>query len=166
MFLFPLIVCVSHSLQCILFYFFVYVDHFLHALTESNQFKLNLFFWKLYFYATTGNVFVIAAIILERNLQNVANYLVASLAVADLFVACLVMPLGAVYEVRSYCNILRFFAWNRFGFCSLFNTGSQNIMVKEFYRTFELIVSISLLINFRLKFWKINCGQSPIEHIY
>lgn len=47
----------------------------------------------------TGNVFVIAAIILERNLQNVANYLVASLAVADLFVACLVMPLGAVYEV-------------------------------------------------------------------
>lgn len=37
---------------------------------------------------------------LERNLQNVANYLVASLAVADLFVACLVMPLGAVYEVR------------------------------------------------------------------
>lgn len=46
-----------------------------------------------------GNVFVIAAIILERHLQNVANYLVASLAVADLFVACLVMPLGAVYEV-------------------------------------------------------------------
>lgn len=46
-----------------------------------------------------GNVFVIAAIILERNLQNVANYLVASLAVADLLVACLVMPLGAVYEV-------------------------------------------------------------------
>jgi len=49
----------------------------------------------------TGNVFVIAAIILERNLQNVANYLVASLAVADLFVACLVMPLGAVYEVST-----------------------------------------------------------------
>lgn len=50
---------------------------------------------------TIGNVFVIAAIILERNLQNVANYLVASLAVADLFVACLVMPLGAVYEVST-----------------------------------------------------------------
>jgi 5-hydroxytryptamine receptor 1 len=46
-----------------------------------------------------GNVFVIAAILLERNLQNVANYLVMSLAVADLMVACLVMPLGAVYEV-------------------------------------------------------------------
>ncbi|CAO1314108.1 unnamed protein product [Diamesa tonsa] len=48
-----------------------------------------------------GNVFVIAAIVLERNLQNVANYLVASLAVADLMVACLVMPLSAVYEISS-----------------------------------------------------------------
>ena len=47
-----------------------------------------------------GNVFVIAAIILERNLQSVANYLILSLAVADLLVAVLVMPLGAIYEVR------------------------------------------------------------------
>ncbi|XP_023314607.1 5-hydroxytryptamine receptor-like isoform X2 [Trichogramma pretiosum] len=45
-----------------------------------------------------GNVFVIAAILLERNLQSVANYLILSLAVADLLVACLVMPL-ALYEV-------------------------------------------------------------------
>ncbi|XP_025419874.1 dopamine receptor 2-like [Sipha flava] len=45
-----------------------------------------------------GNALVIAAILLERNLQNVANYLIVSLAVADLMVACLVMPLGAVYE--------------------------------------------------------------------
>ncbi|XP_023223055.1 5-hydroxytryptamine receptor 2B-like [Centruroides sculpturatus] len=48
-----------------------------------------------------GNVFVIAAIFLERNLQTVGNGLVLSLAVADLMVACLVMPLGAVYEVRQ-----------------------------------------------------------------
>ena len=47
----------------------------------------------------SGNVFVIAAILLERHLQNVANYLILSLAVADLLVAVLVMPLGAVYEV-------------------------------------------------------------------
>ncbi|XP_050432621.1 5-hydroxytryptamine receptor-like, partial [Adelges cooleyi] len=46
-----------------------------------------------------GNALVIAAILLERNLQNVANYLIVSLAVADLMVACLVMPLGAVYEL-------------------------------------------------------------------
>ena len=46
-----------------------------------------------------GNIFVIAAIIMEKNLQSVANYLILSLAVADLLVAVLVMPLGAVYEV-------------------------------------------------------------------
>ena len=49
----------------------------------------------------SGNVFVIAAILLERHLQNVANYLILSLAVADLLVAVLVMPLGAVYEVGN-----------------------------------------------------------------
>lgn len=48
-----------------------------------------------------GNVFVIAAILLERHLQSVANYLILSLAVADLLVAALVMPLGAVYEVSK-----------------------------------------------------------------
>ena len=51
-------------------------------------------------FSFSGNVFVIAAIILERNLQSVANYLILSLAVADLLVAVLVMPLGAIYEVR------------------------------------------------------------------
>jgi len=53
----------------------------------------------------TGNMFVMAAILMERNLQSVANYLIISLAFADLMVACLVMPLGAVYEVR---NLLRY----------------------------------------------------------
>ena len=48
-----------------------------------------------------GNVFVIAAIILEKNLHNVANYLILSLAVADLMVASIVMPISAVKEVRK-----------------------------------------------------------------
>ena len=48
-----------------------------------------------------GNVFVMMAILMDRQLQSVANYLILSLAVADLLVAVLVMPLGAVYEVRS-----------------------------------------------------------------
>lgn len=48
-----------------------------------------------------GNIFVMAAILMERNLRTVSNYLVLSLAVADLMVACLVMPLGAVYEVTQ-----------------------------------------------------------------
>ncbi|XP_060066308.1 5-hydroxytryptamine receptor-like [Ylistrum balloti] len=48
-----------------------------------------------------GNVFVIAAIILEKNLHNVANYLILSLAVADLMVATLVMPISVVNEVST-----------------------------------------------------------------
>ena len=60
---------------------------------------LSPFFFSL-FNTPIGNVFVIAAILLERHLHSVANYLIVSLAVADLLVACLVMPLGAVYEVK------------------------------------------------------------------
>lgn len=74
-----------------------------------QNFKTNIIL--LLFIKSVGNVFVIAAIILERNLQNVANYLVASLAVADLLVACLVMPLGAVYEVRVQIINCMFVAW-------------------------------------------------------
>ena len=47
-----------------------------------------------------GNVFVMVAIGVERHLRmNVANYLIASLAVADLLVAALVMPLAAMNDV-------------------------------------------------------------------
>ncbi|RUS92145.1 hypothetical protein EGW08_000169 [Elysia chlorotica] len=48
-----------------------------------------------------GNCFVIAAVILERSLHNVANYLILSLAVADLMVAVLVMPLSVVSEISK-----------------------------------------------------------------
>ncbi|CAL1297845.1 unnamed protein product [Larinioides sclopetarius] len=48
-----------------------------------------------------GNIFVLAAILRERNLQTLSNYLVFSLAIADLMVACLVMPIGAQYEVMN-----------------------------------------------------------------
>lgn len=60
----------------------------------------------------SGNVFVIAAILLERHLHSVANYLIVSLAVADLLVACLVMPLAAVNEVifhSTFTSFLSFF---------------------------------------------------------
>ncbi|XP_053203942.1 5-hydroxytryptamine receptor-like [Panonychus citri] len=52
-----------------------------------------------------GNLFVIVAIWIDRNLQNIQNYLVASLAAADFMVACLVMPLGALYEVQGQWSL-------------------------------------------------------------
>lgn len=49
-----------------------------------------------------GNAFVIAAIVLEKNLHCVANYLILSLAVADFMVASIVMPISAVNEVTKH----------------------------------------------------------------
>lgn len=48
-----------------------------------------------------GNLFVIVAILIDKNLQTTANQLVLSLAVADLMVACLVMPLGAYNDIHQ-----------------------------------------------------------------
>ncbi|KAM3838128.1 D(3) dopamine receptor [Diretmus argenteus] len=60
-----------------------------------------------------GNVLVCMVVLRERSLQTTTNYLVVSLAVADLLVASLVMPWAVYLEVvggawifsRLYCNI-------------------------------------------------------------
>ncbi|XP_031706315.1 D(3) dopamine receptor isoform X2 [Anarrhichthys ocellatus] len=60
-----------------------------------------------------GNVLVCLAVLRERSLQTTTNYLVVSLAVADLLVASLVMPWAVYLEVvggawlfsRLYCNV-------------------------------------------------------------
>lgn len=52
-----------------------------------------------------GNVCVVAAVIVDRHLHNVANYLVASLAITDLMVAAFVMPFAAL-QVVSTCWFL------------------------------------------------------------
>uniref|UniRef100_A0A4W5NTK0 Dopamine receptor D3 n=1 Tax=Hucho hucho TaxID=62062 RepID=A0A4W5NTK0_9TELE len=48
-----------------------------------------------------GNVLVCLAVVRERSLQTTTNYLVVSLAVADLLVASLVMPWAVYLEVHS-----------------------------------------------------------------
>ena len=42
-----------------------------------------------------GNVLVILSVVKERSLQNITNYFIVSLAVADLCVAGVVMPFYA-----------------------------------------------------------------------
>lgn len=48
-----------------------------------------------------GNVLVCLAVLRERSLQTTTNYLVVSLAVADLLVASLVMPWAVYLEVSE-----------------------------------------------------------------
>ncbi|KAI1299274.1 5-hydroxytryptamine receptor [Halotydeus destructor] len=48
-----------------------------------------------------GNIFVVFAILTDKNLKRIGNYLILSLAVADFFVAVTVMPVGAIYEVTG-----------------------------------------------------------------
>lgn len=52
-----------------------------------------------------GNILVCLAICLDRQLQNVTNYFLLSLAIADLLVCLFVMPLGAIpgfYGKRNF----------------------------------------------------------------
>lgn len=55
----------------------------------------------LVFGTAAGNILVCLAIAWERRLQNVTNYFLMSLAITDLMVAVLVMPLGILTLVKG-----------------------------------------------------------------
>jgi hypothetical protein len=57
--------------------------------------------WALVAAGVTGNTLVCVSIVVERKLQNVTNYFLVSLAVADLFVSLVVMPCCIVQEVMG-----------------------------------------------------------------
>lgn len=65
----------------------------------GSQLVTSLLLGALILFAIVGNTCVITAIALERSLQNVANYLIGSLAVTDLMVSVLVLPMAALYQV-------------------------------------------------------------------
>lgn len=52
-----------------------------------------------------GNILVCLAITWERRLQNVTNYFLMSLAITDLMVAILVMPLGILTLFHGKCAV-------------------------------------------------------------
>lgn len=64
-----------------------------------SNFILALILVMLMLTTAVGNLFVIVAILIERNLRTIGNYLVLSLAIADLLVALLVMPLAGIYQI-------------------------------------------------------------------
>lgn len=55
----------------------------------------------LVIFTAAGNILVCLAITWERRLQNVTNYFLMSLAITDLMVAILVMPLGILTLVKG-----------------------------------------------------------------
>ena len=59
----------------------------------------------LIFVIVFGNVLVCMAVSKEKALQTTTNYLIVSLAVADLLVATLVMPWVVYLEVSFFCKI-------------------------------------------------------------
>ena len=61
-----------------------------------------------------GNVLVILSVAKERSLQNITNYFIVSLAVADLCVAGVVMPFYAYTMVRG-----SYFFFGLLGFVAL-----------------------------------------------
>lgn len=73
----------------------------LAEVTLGYQLLTSLLLGTLILCAVSGNACVIAAIALERSLQTVANYLIGSLAVTDLMVSVLVLPMAALYQVLN-----------------------------------------------------------------
>lgn len=61
------------------------------------------------FFTVFGNVLVVLSVYREKSLQSVTNYFIVSLAIADIMVAILVMPLAVYVEVKGsdspVCNI-------------------------------------------------------------
>jgi hypothetical protein len=64
--------------------------------SKNNYWALVLLLFPIL--AIFGNMLVVLSVIREKNLHTITNYLVASLALADLFVAAVVMPI-AVYAI-------------------------------------------------------------------
>lgn len=85
-------------------------DRLLHVVVDDrlNRKSNNNNYWALsalilVFGTAAGNILVCLAIAWERRLQNVTNYFLMSLAITDLMVAILVMPLGILTLVKGKC---------------------------------------------------------------
>lgn len=65
----------------------------------SGWFRAGAFLAILIFLSIAGNILVCLAIYTERSLRRIGNLFLASLAIADLFVASLVMTFAGVNDL-------------------------------------------------------------------
>lgn len=88
-----------------------YFDDQLKVIVDENQKTKSIDnYWALLalflvLATAAGNILVCLAITWERRLQNVTNYFLMSLAITDLMVAILVMPLGILTLVRGEFHV-------------------------------------------------------------
>lgn len=76
-------------------------DVFVSVEFDSVNYWWGLLASMLVAFTAAGNVLVCCAIYLERRLQNVTNYFLMSLAITDLLVAMLVMPVGILTLMKG-----------------------------------------------------------------
>uniref|UniRef100_A0ABD2XAY1 G-protein coupled receptors family 1 profile domain-containing protein n=1 Tax=Trichogramma kaykai TaxID=54128 RepID=A0ABD2XAY1_9HYME len=72
------------------------------ALSRLSLLLVGLLLCCLIFLSVAGNVLVIVAICTDRALRRIGNLFLASLAVADLFVGCLVMTFAGINDMLGY----------------------------------------------------------------
>lgn len=70
----------------------------------QNYWKLFLLIFPLF--TVFGNILVVLSVYKERSLRTVTNYFIVSLAVADIMVSVLVMPLAVYVEVSFNINFI------------------------------------------------------------
>ncbi|CAL4126350.1 unnamed protein product, partial [Meganyctiphanes norvegica] len=70
---------------------------------DKNYWALLLLLFPVF--TVFGNVLVLMSVYRERSLQTVTNYFIVSLAVADIFVASIVMPFNVYDMVRTDCCV-------------------------------------------------------------
>lgn len=72
--------------------------------SESNDYSwFILLLVPLVIFGAAGNLLVCLAISMEKRLQNITNYFLLSLAVTDLLVSVIVMPLSIIHEFMGKC---------------------------------------------------------------
>lgn len=104
-----------------------------------------------------GNLGVILAICSERVLRNAQNYLVLSLAVADLMVALLVMPLAALYQLQGQ--------WT-FGMCPLSTFNRPTFFPLLSFLVSFCLITINIIFFFcRQVFCCATCGRGPTFYV-
>nr|CUU98023.1 hypothetical transcript [Hymenolepis microstoma] len=87
----------------------------------------------LIIFIVLGNILVVAAVFHERSLHRCSNYLIVSLAFADLMVGIMVMPISAVDGVSA-----RWFLGHVTTFFDYSEDSTKHIRLKEFSEATKL----------------------------